>query len=77
MFAGMSEMKQERLPNLRYILFERVIPFDEEVITAYEHAGLILDWRIQDTEDIRHGRTYKTDRLWLGPFGGIQCSWYR
>lgn len=74
MFVGMLESKQERLPNLRYILFERAIPFDDGTILAYERAGLILDWRIKEKEDARCGKAYKTDQLWLG---GVQCDFLR
>ena len=66
MFAGMLEMKEERLPNLRYVVFDGIIPFDEETITAYGCAGLILDWRITDRRDARVGRFHKTNDLWIG-----------
>lgn len=51
MFAGMLEMKRERLPNLRIVVFNPEIPFDEETITAYERAGLILDSGTLDDTD--------------------------
>ncbi len=70
LFAGVLEMKQERLPNLRYVVFEGAIPFDEETVKAYESAGLILDWRIQDRANTRYPKFYKTDRWWVG---GIPC----
>lgn len=70
MFAGMLEMKQERLPNLKYAVFDREIPFDDQTITAYERAGLIMDWRIVNGRDVRDGRFYKTNGLWIG---GIEC----
>ena len=66
LFEGLLEMKRERLPNLKYVVFDRQIPFDEEIVMAYERAGLILDWRITNHKDIRDGRFYKTDGLWLG-----------
>ena len=66
LFAGVLEMKQERLPNLRYVVFEGAIPFDEETVKAYEGAGLILDWRIQDLASTRYRKLYKTDRWWVG-----------
>ncbi len=70
LFAGVLEMKQERLPKLRYVVFEGALPFDEETVKAYESAGLILDWRIQDRANTRYPKFYKTDRWWLG---GISC----
>ncbi|CAD6586606.1 MAG: hypothetical protein ASARMPRED_002769 [Alectoria sarmentosa] len=62
MFAGMLEMKRERLPNLRYVVFEGRIPFDEGTIEAYERAGVMLDWRINDYSNTRYSRFFKTDR---------------
>ena len=73
MFAGMLEMKRERLPNLRYVVFEGRIPFDEGTIEAYERAGVMLDWRINDYSNTRYSRFFKTDRSWLG---GITCKYF-
>lgn len=73
MFADMLEMKRERLPNLRYVVFEGRIPFDEETIEAYERAGVMLDWRINDYSNTRYSRFFKTDRSWLG---GIICKYF-
>ena len=72
MFADMLEMKQERLPNLRYIAFEGSVPFDEETVKAYEHAGLMLDCTIEDANGRRIGFK-KTGQVWLG---GIECRWW-
>ena len=65
MFEGMLATKQKRLPKLRLVVFEGAIPFDEEVIAAYERMGLVLDWR-----DTGTNRIQKTARAWLG---GIEC----
>ena len=73
MFADMLEMKRERLPNLRYVVFEGRIPFDEGTIEAYERAGVMLDWRINDYSNTRYSRFFKTDRSWLG---GITCKYF-
>ena len=50
MFAGMLEMKRERLPNLGHVAFEST-PFDEATIKAYERVGLILHCRTVDDTD--------------------------
>lgn len=65
MLEGMLAMKKERLPNLRLIVFEGAIPFDDEAIAAYECMGLVLDWR-----DMGTNRIQKTCQTWLG---GIEC----
>lgn len=65
MFEGMLVMKRERCPNLRLVVFENAVPFDDEVVTAYERIGLVLDWR-----DTGTNRTQKAGQNWLG---GIEC----
>lgn len=45
MFNGMLSMKQTLLPNLRLVVFNPFIPFDDEEIAAYERVGLALDQR--------------------------------
>ncbi|CAD6571729.1 MAG: hypothetical protein ASARMPRED_004768 [Alectoria sarmentosa] len=65
MFEGILATKQERLPKLRLVVFEGAIPFDNEVIAAYERIGLVLDWR-----DTGTNRIQKTDQAWLG---GVEC----
>ena len=68
MFAGMLEMKHERLPKLRYVAFEGCVPFDEETVSVYKHAGLVLDWTAEDHVDPRNGMRHNRLRL-----GGIEC----
>lgn len=58
-------MKTERSPNLRLIVFEEAVPFDDEAIAACERIGLLLDWREMGTNRIQ-----KTGQDWLG---GIEC----
>ena len=45
MFYGMLSSKQTLLPKLQLIIFDSVIPFDDETIAAYERAGVVLDQR--------------------------------
>ena len=66
MLDGMLAMKRERCPNLRFIVFEGVIPLDHDQIVAYERMGLVLDWRNIDTNMM-----VMTGRKWLG---GIECE---
>ena len=66
MFNGMLAMKQTRLPNLRLVVFDSVIPFDDEAIAAYENVGLVLDQRNPQTNMIQ-----KSGKMWLG---GVECQ---
>lgn len=53
MFDGMLSMKQTLLPKLGLVVFDSVVPFDDEVIAAYERVGLVLDQRDRRTSIIR------------------------
>ena len=66
MFSGMLTMKQTRLPNLRLVVFDSVIPFDDETIAAYENVGLVLDQRNPHPNMIQ-----KSGKMWLG---GVECQ---
>ena len=49
-------MKQTLLPNLRLVVFDSVVPFDDEAIAAYERVGLVLDQRDSQTNMIQKSR---------------------
>ena len=62
----MLQEKQERLPRLELILFrfnipfdeQDSLPFDEDLVLAYEQVGLIVDWVNPQTDE-----GYKTSRM--------------
>ena len=66
MFDGMLSMKQTLLPNLRLVVFDSLIPFDDKAIAAYERVGLVLDQRDSQTNMIQ-----KSGKMWLG---GVECQ---
>lgn len=76
LFAGMLETKRERLPKLRYVVFEEKIPFDDRTVDLFELMGVTMDWRMTGpSEDSysRNGMLHKLHRRWLGD---VKCNRY-
>ena len=66
MFDGMLFKKQTLLPNLQLVVFDHLIPFNNDAIAAYERVGLVLDQRDHQTNMIKTVR-----KMWLG---GVECQ---